>query len=725
MKKLLLALFLLAGAFLAGADRLVFLAPGATVAEENAARELVNGLHRIFAPLRSSYMFAISRKDPGKCLFWVGQSKAAARALGMKDFSSLKPDEILLRKTDGKMILLGDRPRGTLYAVYEFLERAYGVRFWTAEAEHWPRYGKFFLPGIDHRYAPVFRRRYVYYDLSRKSPFCVKLRTNRYWTGPQWGGTEEIIGFCHTFGLFVPAKKYFRDHPEWFAVQRGKRVPNGQPCLTNRGFRKALIEAVLAALRKRPAPKVISVTQNDGGTILCECPECTEFIRKHGNKSDLLMDAVNEVADAVAREFPKVQVETLAYSFTLEPPKTVVPRRNVVIRFCSGRADRSQPMDSPANASRSALLKAWRKFGNPLAVWTYETDFERFYLPHPNWRGLLDDLRFYADCGVIDVFQQGSYAGPVADLADLRVWVLGKLQWDPRQDPKKLVREFAEGFYGKAAPYILAYIDHMTAVSRKGSRSFPFGLKAPDLLRAREILLQGERAVAGDEVLRQRLRIAAVPVNLALLQKPELWEKPPPALRGVDWRQLLAEQLTIMAAAKVTRLAEETFTPDMLKRNIHLLLAYEKGPPPVPGYPAGTRWKQVAAADCQRFHPYRFVDDPAASGGRVVEVECTHPTWTSQLHRPPAGTWDVYVDLRCFGRDPVGRAATFGCYDQARKKLILSGSAKAENVRGPDWHPVRIGRLVSSDDYYLYCAPAVNKSVEKLQIGRYIFVKVE
>ena len=725
MKKLLLALFLLAGAFLAGTDHLVFLAPDATAAEENAARELADGLHRIFAPLRSSSMFAISRKEPEKCLFWVGQSKAAAQALGMKDFSSLKPDEILLKKVNGRMILLGDRPRGSLYAVYEFLERAYGVRFWTAEVEHWPRHEKFFLPGIDRRYAPVFRRRYVYYDLSRKSPFCVKLRTNRHWTGPEWGGTEEIIGFCHTFGLFVPAKKHFREHPEWFAVQKGKRVPDGQPCLTNRGFRKALIEAALAALRKRPAPKVISITQNDGGTILCECPECTGFIKKHGNKSDLLMDAVNEVADAVAREFPEVQVETLAYSFTLEPPKSVVPRKNVLIRFCSGRADKSQPMDSPANASKSDLLKAWRKFGNPLAVWTYETNFERFYMPCPNWRGLLNDLRFYADCGVIDVFQQGSYAGPVADLADLRVWVLGKLQWDPCRDPEKLVREFAEGFYGPASPHILAYIGHMTAVSRKGSRSLPFGLTTPDLLRAREILLAGERSVAADPVLRQRLRIAAVPVNLALLQKPELWEKPIPALRGVEWRKLLEEQLKIMAGAKVTRLAEDPLTPDMLKRNILLLLSWETGPLPVPGYPAGTRWKQIAAADCQRFHPYRFVEDPTVSGGRVVEVACTHPTWTSQLHRPPAGTWDVYVELRCFGKEPTGKTATFGCYDTGRKKLILGGSAKAENIRGPVWHPVKIGRLVSSDDCYLYCAPAVNKTVEKLQISRYIFVKTE
>ena len=656
----------------------------------------------------------------------MGQSKEAAQVLGMKDFSLLKPDEILLKKVNGRILLLGDRPRGTLYAVYEFLERAYGVRFWTAEVEHWPRFKKFFLPGIDRRYAPVFRRRYIYYDLARKSPFCVKLRTNRYGSDPKWGGREEIIGFVHTFGRFVPAKKYFRDHPEWFALRGGKRVPNCQPCLTSRGFRKALLEAALAALRKQPDPRVISITQNDGEMTFCECAGCTGFIREHGNKSDLLMDVVNEVADAVAREFPKVRVETLAYSITLDPPVTVVPRKNVLIRFCPSRADNSQPMDSPANASKSAPFKVWRKFGNPLAVWTYETDFKRFYLPFPNWRGLLHDLRFYADQGVIDVFQQGSYAGPAADLSDLRVWVLGKLQWDPCQDPEALVKEFAEGFYGKAAPHILAYIRHMTATARKGrNRMFPFEFEAPALLRAREILLQGERSVAADPVLRQRLRLALLPVDLALLQLPEVWETPPPALKGVKWQELLEEKLALLKAAKVKRLAEAAFTPEMLKRSIALGLSWEKGPPPVPGYPAGTRWKQIAAADCLRFGPYRFADEPAAPGGRVVEVDCTHRTWTSQLRRPPAGVWEVYVDLRCSGKAPAGTAATFGCYDVERRKSILHGSVEARKVRGPRWHLVKIGRLVSSDDCFLYCAPAVNQSAEKLQIGRYVFIKAE
>ena len=108
-----------------------------------------------------------------------------------------------------------------------------------------------------------------------------------------------------------------------------------------------------------------------------------------------------------------------------------------------------------------------------------------------------------------------------------------------------------------------------------------------------------------------------------------------------------------------------------------------------------------------------------------MEVDCTRVNWTSQLHRPPAGVWDVYVDLRCFGKEPVGKVATFGCYDQESKKSVPCGSAKAEDIRGPEWHPVKIGRVVAGDARYLFCGPMANKTVEKLQIRRYIFVKIK
>ncbi|MBO4492016.1 MAG: hypothetical protein J5944_11725, partial [Lentisphaeria bacterium] len=74
MKKILILLSCLFSFVLAAGEYSVFLTPDATPAEENAAQELVKGLRRIFGAAPASDKFVISRKDPGMCLFWVGQS---------------------------------------------------------------------------------------------------------------------------------------------------------------------------------------------------------------------------------------------------------------------------------------------------------------------------------------------------------------------------------------------------------------------------------------------------------------------------------------------------------------------------------------------------------------------------------------------------------------------------------------------------------------------------
>ncbi|MBO3841759.1 MAG: DUF4838 domain-containing protein [Candidatus Brockarchaeota archaeon] len=43
---------------------------------------------------------------------------------------------------------------------------------------------------------------------------------------------------------------------------------------------------------------------------------------------------VNTIAESIEQDYPSVRVETLAYQYSRKPPKTLRPRRNVVIRLC-------------------------------------------------------------------------------------------------------------------------------------------------------------------------------------------------------------------------------------------------------------------------------------------------------------------------------------------------------------------------------------------------------
>ena len=96
-----------------------------TAVEETAAKELQNYLKKI-----SGALLPVVRTPEFKGnSIRLGQSPENARLLRI-DFSGLKPDEIILKKTGNDLILTGDSTRGVLYAVYEFLEDL-GVRRWT------------------------------------------------------------------------------------------------------------------------------------------------------------------------------------------------------------------------------------------------------------------------------------------------------------------------------------------------------------------------------------------------------------------------------------------------------------------------------------------------------------------------------------------------------------------------------------------------------------------
>ena len=97
-------------------------------------------------------------------------------------------------------------------------------------------------------------------------------------------------------------------------------------------MRKALLEEILRRLRSEPNTRILDLSQNDN-QLFCQCGKCEAFVKEHGNQSDLLVDLVNYVAAAIEKEFPNVMVETLAYQYTSSAPKSIFPRKNVMIRL--------------------------------------------------------------------------------------------------------------------------------------------------------------------------------------------------------------------------------------------------------------------------------------------------------------------------------------------------------------------------------------------------------
>ena len=331
----------------------IYVAEDAIPAEKTAAKELQNFIEQI-----SGARLPVVNSKQNDTVISVGQDMDLTDI----DFKQLRPDEIILRTKNNRLYVSGGRPRGTLYAAYEFLEQKLGIRVLTPDETFIPQKATLEIEELNLRYAPQFETREILYSNKSAPAFTPRIRANGHWqtTPPEYGGHNSILGFCHTFDLLIPAKKYLKTKPEWFSLAGGKRVggqANGQLCLSNDEMRAELTRNALEMLRKNPDAKFISISQNDNNTY-CRCEKCKAIDDVEGGPSGSLIRFVNLVAEDIGKEFPGVIIETLAYTYTRKIPNNLRPHDNVMIRLCSIECNFNRPMTAPANASFKTGVKS-------------------------------------------------------------------------------------------------------------------------------------------------------------------------------------------------------------------------------------------------------------------------------------------------------------------------------------------------------------------------------
>ena len=112
---------------------------------------------------------------------------------------------------------------------------------------------------------------------------------------------------------------------------------------------------VLARIRKDPGASFYGVSQNDWYNY-CTCPACKALDDAEESHAGSMIAFVNQIAEAVEKEFPEVTIETLAYQYTRKPPKTIRPRANVMPCLCTIECDFSFPITASAFKENRAFM---------------------------------------------------------------------------------------------------------------------------------------------------------------------------------------------------------------------------------------------------------------------------------------------------------------------------------------------------------------------------------
>jgi len=512
--------------------------------EKTAATDLKKYLRQV-----TGAEFPIDKPCAGPKII-VGPSVTAKELTQKVDWDALGTDGIVIRTVGKDLVLAGGRPRGTIYAVYTFLQDVVGCRWWAPDAETIPSKPTLKIDELDIVYRPQFELRYYHTAPFRNKAFALKLRQS---TGMNYDVAEHTL-----IKSLLKPDKYYLKHPDWYMfsptddegarygyanglkslkesgkeemyrlAKQTRRLPY-QPCLTSEGALQTVTQEVLAHLKReypkwKYPPKVVTVAQADGRWC-CKCENCSAVAKREGSYSGPLIQFVNAVAERVDKEYPDVLVNTLPFLHTWTPPAHLKPRSNVMIQ--AAPVVRNQKLPAGEAGEVTEDLKRWSKISSHLQIWEHDTNFRNWVQPHPNYFVLPASLRFYKQLGVCGIFAQGNW-GNAGEFQRMRAWVVGQLMWNPDQDERALMKEFLNGYYGPAGPYLMSHIDllHRAVHRRKDfflgayATSTEGWLTLDDLNAATQLFQQAAEAVAGDKTLSYRLRRARLSIDIVWVER--------------------------------------------------------------------------------------------------------------------------------------------------------------------------------------------------------------
>ncbi len=268
-----------------------------TAVADYAARELAEHVEKATG-VRLTILTEGNQKPGPEGRIFVGSSRAV-EAAGV-DVRKLEPEASVLRTGRDFLIIAGDDGRGdaldpdtrggTLWGVYEWLDRSIGVRWlWPGELGTFvPRTQSVTAAEVDETISPRFFQRKLRPGLGTApehealgfSPEAFKkfsdeeivfLRRHRM-------GRSLHAGYGHAFTDWW--KKYGKEHPDWFQMREdGKRGPSKPTarfsmCVSNPDLQRQIVSNWEAKHRGATGvPSFINACENDIPGQ-CSCPAC-------------------------------------------------------------------------------------------------------------------------------------------------------------------------------------------------------------------------------------------------------------------------------------------------------------------------------------------------------------------------------------------------------------------------------------------------------------------
>lgn len=441
-------------------------------------------------------------------------------------WASPAPDTVVWEAGSDRLVIAGRGGEGTALAIYRFLNREGGVRW------YWP--------GDLGREVPVRRDWIVPVGRVVDQP-AFESRTITGLVGEDariWGFRNGLRS--HYPGLHglqrIFTEPVFRENPDWAAIPfdpsdppgEGSRFWNQQPNLANPDVAAHVAAVARSRFAEDPGLRSFSIGVADNlrygdRSEVNEIVEPRRWFRGQPVYTDLIFGFANQVAELVAPEFPDRSLVALAYQWGEAVPR--IPLHPMVVPLLT--ADRAGGYAVDFTVEDQDLIRAWRAKGTRrMAIYEYWHGIPHLFPRQAMvlWAARLRDAR---ESGV-ELFR--GELNPLWGLDGAKPWVLVRLLWDPSMDVKVLEREFYGDFFGPAGPAVDAFFDEAEGVWMR-QRGYPYWIRYYDdengplifddvVLDRMAIWLQRAREALKDSARpRYRERLAVIEVAFGLFRE--------------------------------------------------------------------------------------------------------------------------------------------------------------------------------------------------------------
>lgn len=398
----------------------------------------------------------------------------------------------------------GDFERGTIYAVYELVERFFGASLSAfshpdADAgEYVPFQEQLDTAGLSYCKSACdlpYRTAIVQYadaagDCNRglNLPFLDWLCKNRYNRILTWArcyeelkrlgvlaeaerrGLRFTVGHHDSSKLFLPPhgneyfpEHYFETHPEFYKLQEdGCRYEdthyNGQWvfCSRSPGLTEELAANVITWIEKNPLVDIIAFWPNDGIYPQCVCPQCAAH-----SKVENYTHVLNEVAKRVSAVYPQVKIDMLAYTDLFACPEHVKLERALMIDESTWHSTGLRTVGKPDGSSLIGTLfdenlERWRCAGADVVVYDY---YMGVYPARQRTIPMADEVQ-----AIFRAFRQKGYLGSGTQIECFNLWnhlfnfySFARTAYDTSLSMEDNLARFSR-IFGKGAPEVCAVI---------------------------------------------------------------------------------------------------------------------------------------------------------------------------------------------------------------------------------------------------------------------------